>query len=967
VNAGASTVSTTLTLSNSNNVTFGLNAGVITASASYTQPGATVFSNSNNVSFGLNGSTVTATATLPAQTGISAISADGSYTSGTVRISGSGNVSVYTSGAGQTLIISGSTQSVQTQNLHNVTLAGNSTSAGAGYIQISSGTMRLAGGNNITLSQDGNSVTISGANLGGAQTGISSVVASNTTYTSGMVIFSGQANITVGSSADGVSQYVRLSAAAGGAGDGVNALVVNAGASTATTTLTLSNSNNVTFGHNAGVITASASYSQSTAPGGLAASGIATTFTSGTVIISGSNNITISTAAQAIIISGANTHAQQTGISGIAGSAASTVTGGTVVFSNLNNVSFGLNGSTMTASIPAGQTAISGIAGSAASTVTAGTVVFSNLNGISFGLNGSTMTASHNALTSQSNQAVSNSLGSFTFQTLNFSNANGVTWGTSAGGIVTASVATAGGADGINALVVNAGGSSATTTLTLSNSNNITFGINAGVITASASQSNPGVSNSAGSFTFQTLNFSNANNVTWGTSAGSIVTASVAAPGAAAENNWVNLSGNTAGNTTASGSTINWVGGNNVTLSGLNASQVRIDAGAGGGGVAVAAGTQTATSGTVVFSNSNSFTFGMSDSTRITASFSESTHAHGGIAFAGNTSGTMSTISSGTAVLAGGNNITLSQNGQSITISAGGAGAGWTDSFYTNVAQGATVTLAPAGGTVYFQPFDLKENQYVLQLRMPMQGSTQPTTTQSFSASVSGAVNYTAQGAGVSTFTALFFSRFSTGSYAESSRIQSFYSTTMTRSIGYTASVSASTNASSATVSVSTTAAAGFISQINSNSYTTGSYSESGSTTFSSTSTNANSFSSSFGMTFASKMLSGVRPVIMAMNTTVVASANRWLGWITSNATSSSTLSLQRLCSVQPGMVFASSNTSWYAEFGKSALITSSNNWPGMGSYSASSQTTTTIPLTEISYQSGYVQPFMLLGWHYNS
>lgn len=92
------------------------------------------------------------------------------------------------------------------------------------------------------------------------------------------------------------------------------------------------------------------------------------------------------------------------------------------------------------------------------------------------------------------------------------------------------------------------------------------------------SQSNQAVSNSAGSFTFQTLNFSNANNVTFGTSAGGIVTASVAAPGAAAENNWHNLLGaNTAGNTTASGSTIG-LSGINLTLSGTNDSVINISA-----------------------------------------------------------------------------------------------------------------------------------------------------------------------------------------------------------------------------------------------------------------------------------------------------------------------------------------------------------------------------------------------------
>jgi hypothetical protein len=73
----------------------------------------------------------------------------------------------------------------------DASVAGNSTSAGAGYILISTGTMTLAGGNNITISQNGNAITFSGANVGGAQTGISGIVASDATYTSGTVSFSG--------------------------------------------------------------------------------------------------------------------------------------------------------------------------------------------------------------------------------------------------------------------------------------------------------------------------------------------------------------------------------------------------------------------------------------------------------------------------------------------------------------------------------------------------------------------------------------------------------------------------------------------------------------------------------------------------------------------------------------------------------------------------------------------------------
>jgi hypothetical protein len=66
-----------------------------------------------------------------------------------------------------------------------------------------------------------------------------------------------------------------------------------------------------------------------------------------------------------------------------------------VVFSNSNGVSFGLNGSTITAS--AGQTTISVVNFSAGTTSSnLQSVVFSNSNSVSFGLNGLTITGSHN-------------------------------------------------------------------------------------------------------------------------------------------------------------------------------------------------------------------------------------------------------------------------------------------------------------------------------------------------------------------------------------------------------------------------------------------------------------------------------------------------------------------------------------------------------------------------------------------
>lgn len=139
---------------------------------------------------------------------------------------------------------------------------------------------------------------------------------------------------------------------------------------------------------------------------------------------------------------------------------------------------------------------------------------------------------------------------------------------------------------------VNAGGggvaikgsgaqSQSTGTVEFANSNGITFGLsNNGTMTAShnglttamqtGSQSQLWIMGNS-SATIGGTNLS-------GTMYSNGLSLSVAAPGAAAENNWVNLLGaNTAGNTTASGSTIGW-SGQGVTLSGANGSQVVISA-----------------------------------------------------------------------------------------------------------------------------------------------------------------------------------------------------------------------------------------------------------------------------------------------------------------------------------------------------------------------------------------------------
>lgn len=83
----------------------------------------------------------------------------------------------------------------------------------------------------------------------------------------------------------------------------------------------------------------------------------------------------------------------------------------------------------------------------------------------------------------------------------------------------------------------------------------------------------------------------------------------------------------------------------------------------GGGGIALSAGTQLRSTGTVVFSNSNGITFGMSNSSVVTASFSQSIQTQGSLLIQG---------SSGSVVFSNSNGITFGFNASTITASHNG-------------------------------------------------------------------------------------------------------------------------------------------------------------------------------------------------------------------------------------------------------------------------------------------------------
>jgi len=322
-------------------------------------------------------------------------------------------------------------------------------------------------------------------------------------------------------------------------------------------------------------------------------------------------------------------------ISGNTAGTPSTIGGGLYVLAGGSNITLSQDGSTVSiiGGAGGGGGSLNISAGTTSNNLTA--VTFSNSNGVSFGLNASTITATVKTdyLTSQSNQNVTAANGGFAFQTLSFSNANNFSFGTSAGSAITGSYtvptvtnsswtvsdnATSGtvarlaftnlngitlslssGAGGSHTIVgshnaltsqstnfnaITLGGNTAgTTTFHATNNNtiflhggaNITLSGNGSSITISGGAGGGGITNinlSAGttSNNLSAFTLSNSNNVSFGLN-GSTVTAT-------ASFNQTNQSaikafgatntGNTAGNTGVS-TGINWViaGTNNITVS----------------------------------------------------------------------------------------------------------------------------------------------------------------------------------------------------------------------------------------------------------------------------------------------------------------------------------------------------------------------------------------------------------------
>ncbi|MEO5628100.1 MAG: hypothetical protein ABIQ89_04420 [Candidatus Saccharimonadales bacterium] len=79
---------------------------------------------------------------------------------------------------------------------------------------------------------------------------------------------------------------------------------------------------------------------------------------------------------------------------------------------------------------------------------------------------------------------------------------------------------------------------------------------------------------------------------------------------------------------------------------------------------------------------------------------------------AGNTAGAGALVSTGTMTLAGGNNITLSQNGNAVTISAGNAGGAANLDYYQNMDRGTSASLATAHRTLMLQRLNQENDAF---------------------------------------------------------------------------------------------------------------------------------------------------------------------------------------------------------------------------------------------------------------
>lgn len=653
--------------------------------------GTMVLLGGNNITLGQNGNSITIIGAAGGgggnfSAGISNIgnTAGNTGITGTQLVLAGGNnitLSQFTSPSGATVTVSAGNQSVQTQNAINASIGGNTSGVLA---LVSSGTLFLAGGNNVTLSQNGNSVTIS-ANTAAAATlsisaGSTSGAFQGVTFSNSNNVSFGLNNGTITASASQVAQTVQTQASG------------NIGATGfATTTIagTVVAGTNNTAGFTLAVppyITAQTTQTQNLIDVSLSGNtaGALALVSSGTMILAGGNNITLSQNAQSITISGAAQSNQSMGIyassNTIGQSSFSTVDARSFTHVGAGNVSVGMsNGSLIISGATAIPPSTAGInaAGNTTgqsffSTYQQSSAIFSGAGIISVGWSSNSFIISGPASTgiSQSMFAASNTTlgtsGTQSIGSLVLAGAGNVSVGVSNGSYVISG--SGGGGGGVN-FGVSTAGNTAGATGTVSTGNVVLVG--SGPISLSQA------TGAAGSAATITINAPPISSLSGTGNASISVNGSTISLGANAAA--LSIGGNStsagAGFSNISTGTAVLMGGNNVTLSQNGAS---ITVSAGNQSVQTQASGNIAATGFATTTTNGSVIVGTLNTTGMTLAVPPYITAGGGGNFSagvsgGNTSNTSGTVSNA-FVLAGGNNVTLSAStgagGMSVTVSA---------------------------------------------------------------------------------------------------------------------------------------------------------------------------------------------------------------------------------------------------------------------------------------------------------
>lgn len=653
------------------------------------------------------------------------------------------------------------------------------------------------------------------------------------------------------------------------------------------------------------------------------------------------------------------------------GASSATIDLGSIVVRGAGIVSAGISAGTIIVSASAAGAAdgYNLIAAGTQTANTTGTVLFQNSNGITFGMsNSSVVTASHNGLTTAAQS--DHSHGNPTLALTNLSGttasaSNGLTLSLSAAAQTSQSAIRGFGVSNTGATAGNTGISTGvdwvlagSQSLTLSQSTagggpntvwiqhpawittarasndavglntaqtNVTWTVNsAGLSLNAAGYAGTGTSITGGAaitLNSNGLQFNGAALAGTGTtfaganisasmtlnSAGLNLSASVAAPGAAAENNAINLLGaNTAGNTTATGSTIGW-SGINLTLSGTNGSQVVISASA----------QSNQTVGMYALGNTT-----QNSSTTLDAR-TLSLNALGAMT-AGYSNGSIQLSAPATSSLVGSFGVQVSTNGSTITVQRN------LNSYYAypfNVMVN-TQTIAPQSNTSYVFPIEIVEPEAIAFGRGPQ------TVSISSMASIATTANTTFSYNQEGTFNIVMYTR---GTGASSQSLQSVLSS----SYSSRGSINVQANANGSQWSVTH----GYSFPASNTAQATTSFS------YATSLTNINISTTHMTIMTGAKIVAG--PL-----STTLQPAQYWMAFGNQTAqTTNGAASLSNMRSTASYLALSQVNLTW-GEFGSASASSIQNNY-GIGSYTkAATGTTDSIAFSQISSASSHLVPY---------